>query len=678
MSVYASLVDASTLEVLRHKSFILTPAYVPVLRTLTFPSYGVPEGQRLLLQLQVTEFEESFVVYRLAVPQPGLANVAVNGVQDAGKGPLAFAHVQTGSGLRAAILGEPSGRVRIILALTFSVLAILVHPRIAARLRRAGTYARRLAGSPWSWGDDSPTIFSRALSAPWYPWPTVAVPILHFLASNDIHFAASEAAIPLGVALAVVTGSMVGLRLLLRDWHRPAAATVALTVVLFAYGHAERALHGRVDERVFFAGAVVLGAVALVGAVRAGGSVARGTQFFNLVAGALLVFQAASLAGGTVASLGLGSPANRVSVDDLTAHLFPSGLPTASGERPDIYYIILDAYGRNDALGDFDNTGFLHELETRGFYIASEANSNYIATPHSLASSLNMSYLDDLKERSPVTHGDMINLVYYNALAAILKNIGYAYVHLESGHQFTSKAPFADIFISFRPSGVSVVTNKENISSSIDPIVQRIFLRELIRTTALRPMLQSYFLSDDESTYSWWSPYRALEMFDVLSNPIEVDGPKFVFAHISKPKRPATFDRYGNYVLGTLVQHQFSDSHDPSVPDAYAGQLIFTNALALRMVDAILQNHTDAPPIIVIAGDHGPRFSGRPWHHILAAFHLPSGGDRGLYPSISSVNHFRYVLDVYFDLDIELLEDRTLDYKVTHWDFRTVSERSGE
>ena len=34
------------------------------------------------------------------------------------------------------------------------------------------------------------------------------------------------------------------------------------------------------------------------------------------------------------------------------------------------------------------------------------------------------------------------------------------------------------------------------------------------------------------------------------------------------------------------------------------------------------------------------------------------GEREGLYPSISLVNHLRYVLDAYFGLDIGLLEDR--------------------
>ena len=671
VGVHASLVDATTLEVLRQKSVIITPAYIPVVRTLTFPGYVVPQGRRLLLQLQVADFEDHYVAYQLAVPQSELANLKVNGVPDAAKGPLAFVHTETGTGLRAAIQGEESGRVRIALAIVFGGLSVLAHPWSVARLRRAGISARRLVGGQRARKADTSGTFGRILATPWYPWPAVAVPILYFVANNDIHFSLSEAAIPLTVALLFVSGSVIGLRLLLRDWYRPAAATTVVTVIFFAYGHVERALLGRADERLFFAAAVVLGGAAVAEALRADGFLARGTQFFNVVAAVLLLLQAANLAGGAASSL--GSPANRVAADDLTTHLFPSGIPTASADRPDIYYIILDAYGRNDALVDFDNSAFLRELEDRGFHIAAEATSNYVSTPHSLASSLNMSYLHELGSRTPANHSNLMNLVYYNALAAILKSIGYTFVHLESGLQFTSKAPLADIFVSFGPSGTRVVSNRDDLSSSVNPLVSRIFVRELTRTTALRPVIENQFLTDDESTYDYWSPYRALDMFEFLSNPIGADGPKFVFAHIPKPKVPATFDRHGNHVLGTLVEHEFSDDHDPSVPDAYAGQLIYINSLVLRLIDDILRNE-DGDPIIVIAGDHNRRGTGKSLHPILAAFRLPNGEENAPHASISSVNHFRYIMRAYFDMDIDLVEDRTVDHSGVHWNFTTSAE----
>src|SRR5215211_3533742 len=65
----------------------------------------------------------------------------------------------------------------------------------------------------------------------------------------------------------------------------------------------------------------------------------------------------------------------------------------------DIYYIILDGYGRADMLQTihgFDNSKFVNALEERDFVVASRSQSNYPRTIVSLSSSLNMQYLDKM------------------------------------------------------------------------------------------------------------------------------------------------------------------------------------------------------------------------------------------------------------------------------------------
>lgn len=287
-----------------------------------------------------------------------------------------------------------------------------------------------------------------------------------------------------------------------------------------------------------------------------------------------------------------------------------------------------------------------------------------------------MAYLDELGNRTPANESDLIDAGHSNALAAILTSLGYTYVHLESGSLMTDKAPLADFMFTFTPAGVLVGGGGDAGSQ----LLSRQFLRELTATTALLPVVGDRFLFDDRSPYTWWSPHRTLQMFDVLTEPIPADRPKFVFTHIVKPHTPATFDRYGNYVsgktlhgLGGTAHDEFSSTHDLSVPNAYIGQLIYINSLVLKAVDGILRNSTN-DPIIVIAADHGRGDEKK--HYILAAFHLPNGGNSGLYPSISSVNHFRYILDFYFDLGLGLLEDRNIEHASDHYDFRTPAPSS--
>lgn len=508
LNLQASLVDASTNEVLRQTTIDTTPSYTPVARSLAFPNYDVPEGRRLLLQLQVAAFERRQVVFGLAHAQSEYANLALNGVPDAGSGPLAFSNEVTGTGLRAALDGEPDARNRLILALVLTGLAALGHPRVGvwASLRRAGALAKRLArqaavkerrlAGPKRQLNAGGAVKGRdlVLAVPWYPWPAALIPVMHFLASNPLHFSVGEALVPASGVLLLVTVAMGGLRLLARNWHRAAAAVTSVTAVVFGYGHVDQVLDGRLDDQALFPAAAVLAAAFLGMAVQSRGSIARWTPFLNLTAGVLLVFQIINVAG---ASSGATVRAPQ---------LFTEMTQDVDGDRPDVYHIILDAYGRDDALGEYDNSSFLEALEERGFYVAREATSNYRDTIESLASSLNLAYLHDIEPRPPESRNDAIALVQSNALAATLKSLGYTYVHLESGNVVSNRAPQADIFVTFTPAGI-IVSGAETEtrysstarSAQTEGIRESGFLRALIETTALRPLTGHRFRPGDDS-----------------------------------------------------------------------------------------------------------------------------------------------------------------------------------
>ena len=173
VTVQASLADATTGEVVRRTSFDTLPLTTRP-QTVVFPGYVVPEGQRLLLQLQVAEYEDNYVVYQLAAPQSGYRNVKVNGLPDYADGPLALVHIEVGSGLRAAIVGDPSGRSRLVLAAICSVLAVLVPfarcgEACAKREPPCDTWPGELkAGDDFSWGLEAsrtPVIHPRCWAA---------------------------------------------------------------------------------------------------------------------------------------------------------------------------------------------------------------------------------------------------------------------------------------------------------------------------------------------------------------------------------------------------------------------------------------------------------------------------------------------------------------------------------
>ena len=68
-------------------------------------------------------------------------------------------------------------------------------------------------------------------------------------------------------------------------------------------------------------------------------------------------------------------------------------------DLPDIYYIVLDGYGREDILDEyykFDNSEVIEYLETRSFVVPANVHSNYHRTVLSISSTLNMNYISEL------------------------------------------------------------------------------------------------------------------------------------------------------------------------------------------------------------------------------------------------------------------------------------------
>ena len=326
----------------------------------------------------------------------------------------------------------------------------------------------------------------------------------------------------------------------------------------------------------------------------------------------------------------------------------------------DIYYIILDEYPRSGSPPEFDNSEFVRELQRRGFYVAAEALSDSPNTVHSIPSSLNMKYVDELALTRDIRQ--LNEIADDHTLGRILKKLGYRYVHVSSGWILTDTSRNADLIVEFMPSGH--VVSKPRIPGlfSFEEAVRlsRTFTINFLQTTAVRPFLSREFIaqSSDDATYDWQHPSRTLAWLGFMKEVGTMERPKFVFAHLLKPHSPYSFDRFGQVNMDLTG---WSDDHDPTVSSAFYGQLIWLNGRMLEVIDAILDDYEE-PPIIVIAGDHGHRHGhkreGRSTNRdILAAFLLPDGGETALYPSITSVNHFRAILDHYFGLDLGLLED---------------------
>lgn len=317
-----------------------------------------------------------------------------------------------------------------------------------------------------------------------------------------------------------------------------------------------------------------------------------------------------------------------------------------STELPNIYYIILDGYGREDVLRDsyqFDNRGFLESLRKRGFYVADQSRPNYSQTALSLSSSLNMRYLNDLGLEAHSTRWPLHDMIEGSEVTRCLKQHGYKAVALQSGCPLT-ECPSFDRYI------------------SICPLMLDDFQLACFDTSCFCPL--QYLVSC--WTGSCYSSHRRLLLGDLTAIPHATENsrsPCFVFAHLLLPHPPFVFDAQGNPVEPAM--HIFGSRWDHR---QYSDQVAFANTQLTTLVDKILSS-SRRPSLIVLQGDHGP---GTEWFPqkvslaerlrqrfgILNAIYLPPGVNVGLYATMTPVNTFRMILDHYFRTNLGRLEDR--------------------
>lgn len=298
-------------------------------------------------------------------------------------------------------------------------------------------------------------------------------------------------------------------------------------------------------------------------------------------------------------------------------------------DAPDIYFLVLDGYGRGDVLDElygFDNRGFLDALRARGFYVADASYSNYSMTYLSLAGTLTMDYLPP--EAAP-DFAAVDAMIEDAAVIHYLKGRGYRYVHFETEFWVTANAPLADV--TYRRAGFSSE-----------------FERAFFETSLLGTILPS-------------PPRHAvvLSTFADLARIPQLAEATFTFAHLLVPHPPFMFRADGSVLP---YQGNLADGFEV---EPYVEQLQFVNEQVLATVDRILEG-SDEPPIIVIQGDHGPSSfpyatpERKHWERqgIFNAMLVPDAVRSTLYPSITSVNTFRAILDGQFGATLPLLDDR--------------------
>lgn len=336
---------------------------------------------------------------------------------------------------------------------------------------------------------------------------------------------------------------------------------------------------------------------------------------------------------------------------------------------PDVYYIILDGYTRADALKQslgFDNSAFITTLTDMGFYVASCSRSNYDFTRGSLASSLNMKYIQNMPDVSTAADSSFYAILKNNEVRRQLESIGYkivafqtdypwlnwenADVYLGSSHatiDFQNVYPFEAMY--WNTTGTTAV---DALLYKLD--LDRYFVTKPVQSmqtgnpevvTTVLPLDQVYLQNHINAQ---------LFIIDNLPQAAAISGPKFVYAHIMIPHYPHVFSPDGTILTDPGFYGNGGKAVDESYNRlGYLDAVQFINSRIVPILRTII-NQSKNPPIIIVQGDHG--HSGQDRFTNLNAYYLPDGyGD--LYPSITPVNSFRVIFDDYFGASYPLLPD---------------------
>lgn len=480
-------------------------------------------------------------------------------------------------------------------------------------------------------------------------------PVLFLLAHNVGDFPVLAAAKPAAVAVAIACILWGGLRLVAGTWTK-AALIVSLFILLATSSTHIADRLWRMDATIAGVNligprmvgialiAIAVGTAAMV--VRTKRNLAGVTKALNVVSACLLIAPVFTIARAHAREFGKRPFVQMVA--DLPAASIATRAPA---RRPHIFYIVLDGYSRPDniaAIYGHDDSDLTKFLVSRGFKVAPHATTNYAFTFASLASTLNMRYLDDMsspENKNTRARDISIELVAHNRVRTLLAGQGYKLVSFLTGF-YATEIKDADMLLG-------------------DPWQLGEFEEGILRTAVAMP----------DSTKVSQERRRVLYEFEKLPELAKSQEPLFVIAHIMSPHPPYVFGKDGGpsgireyYWTRTgdrlIGPRRITRSQDEQF---YRDQVSFVNEKAARAIDGILAN-SKVDPIIIVQADHGhsafldhrsientylaDRMS------ILAAYHLPLGGDRVIYDAMTPVNSFRLILNYYFGTSFAKLPDR--------------------
>lgn len=486
-------------------------------------------------------------------------------------------------------------------------------------------------------------------SFPWYPVFIALYAPLSLLAHNlgqiEVRDGIRSVLVSVFLSLLLLLLS----RIIAGDWNRAGVASAILIVLFVSYGHLYTAIKnfevsgviiGR--HRYLVIIWVLLAGLGLRWSVKKPFRIPSLNASMNLAGIVLLIYPSYQVVSYMLSSQ--AHPEKVVETQEIQIRQY--GVETTPGQTPpDVYYIILDAYGRSDILSKdvgYDNSVFLDGLSQLGFYVVDCAQSNYSKTDLSLSSSMNLDYVTNLLDSAKPESTDRLplwKLIKNNEVKAIFDSLGYTTVAFDTGYDFT-EVESSDVYFSAPKKGFNGFENLY-LQTTLAAVVDDFGLLQRMQLTP-----------EDRK--------RELILFKLeklREIPASIPGPKFVFAHLVIPHQPFVFGPDGEpFVIPERVFKGQTYYPPKDYALGYRNQTIYISQKILEILEVIMRESAQ-PPVIILQGDHGPSHYDAPDRMaILNAYYFPER-EPGFYPTMTPVNSFRIFFNNYFNANYDLLED---------------------
>lgn len=479
----------------------------------------------------------------------------------------------------------------------------------------------------------------------------VVSPVFILLDSSWVFVQPIDAKLCFGIFAGIGSVLLLIARLIFRDVPRMCCWSLSVAALSFSYGALAQALLGlrgpsgiglsRLDispgEMVLFVGALSL-CIALIFILhRSSDTLVKGLG--------LVLIAIAVLLGGAIIPQFIASRSQQGSgllkmprIEDIY-----SFSPNTTQRKPNIVHIVLGGYANSGNMKRIFNeeaTDLKRYFEVAGFYTPQVGLANYPEGLSSMASLMNLRYLD--RNSFETDAFGMHTYIRNSSFVHKLQQLGY---------------------------------RTEVVTGSVAMEFEGAQLKNSYRVNEVLAQVSVFFSLPwlRKGLAQYWHQLHRQQIdytFDELERFQPASEPRYVLGHIASPRPPFVFNRGGETVE---VDRPFSfadGSHygkrDKVYIKKYVEQYSYITARLTNTLDQVKRNCNDTC-IIVVHSDHG---SGLKWESTLAAsdmeerysvpiaIYFPGGDKDNLPKRLSLVNVLRIVLNRAFNQTMSLVPDQ--------------------